>query len=212
MKLKAIISFCLIISLAGFFTGCATPGQKTAIGGGGGAILGAGLGAIISKDSGKGAMIGAAIGGLLGGGVGNYLDKQAAELAAIAETKRTAEGLVTRLGSELLFETGKDELTADAKAKLEQIAAVIVKYPEDRLNVIGHTDSVGSDASNATLSVKRALAVSQYLAAKGIPSNTIRHNGMGETAPLKSNETELGRQANRRVEIEITVPDMQPAS
>lgn len=204
--MKSFLAFTMIFSF-----GCATsPGEKTAIGAGVGAAVGAGLGAVIGHRTGKkgeGALIGAAVGGVFGGLAGNSLDKQAKELEKIAETRRTDEGIVTRLKGDILFASGKDTVRSEAKNNLNQIAEIIRKYPEDRLRIIGHTDSDGSDALNAELSQKRADAVKYQLILGGVPAEYITTVGMGESQPVASNKTADGKQLNRRVEIEITVDE-----
>ncbi len=196
-----------ILMLAGCQSGA---GKRTAIGAGAGAAIGAGLGAIIGHQSGnrdKGALVGAAFGGLLGGGIGHHLDKQAKELAEIAETKRTERGIITKLKGDILFDSGKSDLKPDAATKIDQIAQILVKYPEDRIRVIGHTDSQGSDESNAGLSRRRAEAVFSRLARNGIPSQFLQTEGMGEMQPIASNSTKGGRSLNRRVELEISIDE-----
>lgn len=204
MKIFTLVTLSFLM-----LTGCQTaPGKKTGVGAGIGVAVGAGLGAIIGHQSGKkgeGALIGAAVGGLLGGGIGNYLDKQAKELAEIAETKRTEQGIITKLKGDILFDSGKADLKPDAAAKIDQIAKIIAKYPEDRVKVVGHTDSQGSDQLNASLSMKRANAVYTRLAQGGVPSQHIRPEGLGEMRPIASNSNAGGRALNRRVELEISI-------
>lgn len=201
----------LIVALI-FCSSCATsPGQKTAVGAVVGAGIGAGLGAIIGQKTGgskgQGAAIGAVLGGALGGTYGNRLDKQAKELAAIAETRRTENGIITKLQSDILFASGKDNLKVDAQNSLNQIADIIKKYPEDRLKVIGHTDSDGSESLNNTLSLKRAESVRSQLVKAGVPQEHINIIGLGESQPIASNTDANGKQLNRRVEIEISVDE-----
>lgn len=203
-------TFLIVILLLGSF-GCATqPGKKTAVGAGVGAVIGAGVGAIVGKKSGKsgeGALVGAALGGAFGGAIGNRLDKQAKELAEIAETRRTEEGIITKLKGDILFDTNKYMLKDKAVDSIDKIAAIIKKYPEDRLRVVGHTDSTGNPELNADLSRKRADSVKKRLAEGGVPADVITTYGMGETKPVASNGTVEGRRLNRRVEIEITVDE-----
>lgn len=190
--------------------GCAQPGKKTAIGGAVGAGVGAVAGAIIGHQSGrrdKGALLGGAIGGLLGGGVGNYLDKQAAELAQIAETKRTEHGIVTKLKGDITFASGASNVKSNAQTNIQKISQIISKYPEDIVKVVGHTDSTGSDSKNQSLSQQRAQSVKSIMLANGVPEGSITVVGMGENQPISSNETVDGRAQNRRVEILISVDE-----
>jgi outer membrane protein OmpA-like peptidoglycan-associated protein len=205
---KIFVTMAVAISLIG--SGCGTENKRTATGAGVGAAAGGALGAILGHQSGnrgKGAIIGAAAGAVLGGVVGRRMDKQAAELEKIAETKRTEQGLITKLKSDILFDTGKSDLKPVAKTNLSQMAEIMKKYPENVLLVKGFTDNTGSDAINQTLSQKRAEAVRTYLVGQGIPANTVSTQGMGETNPVADNGTADGRKQNRRVEIEVTVDE-----
>src|SRR4051812_31491296 len=120
-------SFALGITILSL-VGCTTPGKKTAMGTAGGAAAGAAAGAAIGAatgNAGKGAWIGAAAGGVAGTMLGNHLDKQAKELAQIAETKRTEEGIITKLKNDLLFDFNSAELRPQAKQDIAQIAGII---------------------------------------------------------------------------------------
>ncbi len=200
-------TLCMILASS---TGCESMGKNTAVGAGVGAGLGAAVGAIVGHQSGNragGALIGAAVGGGLGGVVGNRLDKQKKELEKIAETKRTEQGLVTKLKSDILFDTGKSDLKPLATENLSKMAAIMKKYPENVLTVKGYTDSSGSITRNKSLSEERAAAVKNQLITGGIPSDTVSIVGMGPEAPIADNTTADGRAQNRRVEIEIAVDE-----
>lgn len=191
-------------------TGCATENKNTAMGAGIGAAAGAAVGAIIGHQTGNragGAMIGAALGGTVGGLVGHRMDKQAKELAKIAETKRTEQGLITKLKSDILFDTGKSNLKGAAAGNLREMATIMKKYPENVLTVKGYTDNTGSSKVNEELSQKRAEAVKSTLVSNGIPVETVSTVGMGPANPVADNSSEAGRKSNRRVEIEITVDE-----
>lgn len=208
MRRLAVITVCIGVFVNG--SGCASDQKRTGIGAGIGAAAGAGLGAVIGHQTGnrgKGALIGAALGAGLGGVIGNRLDKQAKELEKIAETKRTEQGLVAKLKSDILFDTGKSELKPQAIENLNQMATIMKKYPENVLTIKGYTDSTGSAAINQTLSQKRADAVRSQLVAAGIPANTISTVGMGPNEPVADNATPAGRSQNRRVEVEVTVDE-----
>lgn len=199
-----------VLALTLTIIGCTSPGKRTAIGAGVGAAAGAAVGAVIGHQSGnrgQGALIGAALGGGLGGLIGNRLDKQAKELEAIAETKRTEQGIVSKLKSDILFDTGKADLKPQANENLGKMAAILKKYPENVLTIKGYTDNTGSAAINKTLSEKRADAVKTQLIAGGVPANTISTLGMGPSNPVAPNTSNDGRAQNRRVEVEITVDE-----
>lgn len=206
MKSK-IALVCIVATIA---SGCESAGKKTAYGAGIGAAAGAVAGAIIGHQTGnrgKGAAIGAAIGGAIGSNVGYRMDKQAKELEKIAETKRTEQGLVTKLKSDILFDTGKYNLKPGSLSNLSQMAAIIKKYPENVLTIKGYTDSTGTPDGNKRLSEARAAAVRDELIKGGVPSQTVSILGMGRDNPIADNNTAQGRQQNRRVEIEITVDE-----
>lgn len=206
MRSKIAI-LCTVVTIA---AGCESAGKKTAWGAGIGAAAGAVAGAVIGHQTGnrdKGAAIGATIGGLTGTNIGYRMDKQAKELEKIAETKRTEQGLVTKLKSDILFETGKYNLKAGALSNLSQMAAILKKYPENVLTIKGYTDSTGTPDGNKRLSEARAVAVREELIKGGVPSPTISVLGLGRENPIGDNRTADGRQQNRRVEIEITVDE-----
>ncbi len=191
-------------------TGCTSPGKKTAIGAGVGAAAGAAVGAIIGHQTGargQGALIGGAVGGLLGGTIGNRLDKQAKELAAIAETKRTEQGIITKLKSDILFDTGKSDLKPTATTNLAKMSEILKKYPENVLRIKGYTDNTGSKKRNLELSQDRADSVRKQLVAGGIPANTISVVGLADADPIAPNTSPDGRSQNRRVEVEISVDE-----
>ena len=197
-KSNLLVTFILGLTLA---TGCATPGKRTGIGAGVGAAAGAGIGAI--AGGGKGALIGAGIGALAGGTIGNRLDKQANELAQVAETKRTADGILVNLKNDLLFETGSATLTSEATSQLAQLGGILAKYPTDHVTVAGHTDNIGSAANNSTLSLHRAQAVQDVLLQNGVGAGQVSTEGFGASKPLVANTNKASRSKNRRVELFI---------
>jgi outer membrane protein OmpA-like peptidoglycan-associated protein len=198
-KSHALIAAALVVT-----TSCATAGKRTAIGAGGGAAVGAGLGALFG--GGKGAIIGAGVGALAGGSVGLYLDKQAKELEEIAETKRTENGVIVRMKSEILFDTGSAALKPEAVAQIEKVGDVLAKYSDDRIRVEGHTDAVGTRKSNEELSLRRADAVKHVLLGRGVKESQVTALGKGEEQPIADNKTADGKKQNRRVEVHIDVP------
>lgn len=202
------LAFVLVLAGAVSLSGCESAGKNTAYGAGIGAAAGAVAGAVIGHQTGnrgKGAAIGAALGAGIGGAVGHRMDKQAKELEKIAETKRTEQGIVTKLKSDILFDSGKSDLKNTSN--LQQMSAILKKYPENVLTIKGYTDSTGSAATNKALSEQRAMAVKSQLASGGVPADTISTVGMGPENPVGDNKTPAGRSANRRVEIEITVDE-----
>ncbi len=206
MKKTMVLSIVALMALGG----CESAGKKTAVGAGIGAAAGAVVGGIIGHQTGdrnKGALIGAALGGTVGGLVGNRMDRQAKELEKIAETKRTEQGIITKLKSDILFDTGKADLKPTASGNIAQMADILKKYPENVITIKGYTDSTGSAKTNETLSANRASAVKQQLVAGGVPAATVSTVGMGPQNPVGDNKTAEGRKQNRRVEVEITVDE-----
>lgn len=202
----------ILVASAALLTSCAatTENPNTAKGAGIGAAAGALAGAVIGHQSGnreKGALIGAAVGAGAGGLIGNRLDKQQKELDRIAETKRTEQGLITKLKSDILFDTGKSNLKPQAQNNIAELAAIMKKYPENVITVKGYTDTTGSNKVNQPLSEERAKAVKTKLIASGIPSDTVSSMGLGAANPIDSGTNAQALAKNRRVEIEITVDE-----
>ncbi|HEX7124914.1 MAG TPA: OmpA family protein [Thermodesulfobacteriota bacterium] len=194
--------------------GCATnpdgtyEWKRTAIGAGAGAAVGAGAGALLGgkKRAGRGALIGAAAGAMVGGAIGNYMDRQAAELKRRlpdAAVERQGDKLYVALPSGILFDTDKATIRPEARQSIATAADVLKKYPDTYITVEGHTDSTGSADYNQRLSERRARAVYDLLVQDGVPAARLAVKGYGETDPVADNATEEGRQANRRVQLEI---------
>ena len=179
-----------------------------------GAVIGASSGAVIgaiignkSNNTAIGAILGAAVGGTVGVVIGNKMDKQAKkleeELGKSATVERVGEGIKLTFNSQLLFDFGKTDLKESNKQDLQKFAETLKQNPDTDLLIVGHTDDVGSDAFNQTLSEKRASAVSSYLASLNVGYSRLKTQGRGESQPTVSNSTEDSRSQNRRVEIAI---------
>lgn len=125
------------------------------------------------------------------------------QLNAVLATRDTARGLIANM-SDVLFKTGSFELLPGARERLAKVSGIVLAHPGLHLEVEGHTDSVGGDEYNQTLSEHRAEAVRNYLVQQGIPDNTITSRGFGKTSPVASNDTPEGRQQNRRVELVLS--------
>jgi len=125
------------------------------------------------------------------------------QLNAILVTRDTARGLIATM-PDVLFETNRFTLKPGARESMAKLAGILLAYPDLRLEVDGHTDSVGSDAYNQQLSEKRAASVRDYLAQQGIPISSVAVRGFGKTQPIASNATAAGRQQNRRVELVVS--------
>jgi outer membrane protein OmpA-like peptidoglycan-associated protein len=127
------------------------------------------------------------------------LQRQIADLNA----RETDRGLVVTLG-DLLFATGKSDLTGGAGPNLDKLAAFLDEYGDRTVLIEGHTDSVGSEESNYFLSQRRADSVKSYLVSRGVQANRLTTAGLGQGSPVASNDTATGRQQNRRVEVIIS--------
>lgn len=209
MKKQWLISGLLItLNAILLFTSCSN-WNKTQKGAAIGGAAGAGAGAAVGSRSDNtilGALIGAAVGGAAGALIGNYMDKQAAELQndlKNAKVERVGEGIKITFDSGLLFNIDSDDLSANSKANLDELAGVLQKYDDTDILIEGHTDNTGSDEHNLALSRKRAAAVSNYLTSKGVKRNRITENGYGENQPVADNNTDQGRVQNRRVDLAI---------
>lgn len=121
----------------------------------------------------------------------------------ILETRDTARGLIVNM-SDVLFDTGKFSLRPLAREKLAKVSGIVLGHPGLKLDVEGHTDSVGGDEYNQRLSEQRGSSVRDYLMQEGIPTTSVTTKGFGKTQPVASNDTASGRQQNRRVELVIS--------
>lgn len=130
------------------------------------------------------------------------------ELAKLAETRNTERGFIVTLPG-LFFDSGQSALKPGARNTLAKIADQLRVSQDAQISIEGHTDSVGSEEYNQTLSEKRAAAVRDYLISRGLAAAKINIAGQGEAAPVASNDTPSGRQQNRRVELVIATPQKQ---
>lgn len=210
--MSRVIIFMSAVSL--LVTGCATnpdgstEWQKTGLGALGGAVIGAGAGAMIGGKShrGRNAAIGGLTGAVVGGAVGNYMDRQAAALKKSmpeAEVVRDGDKVYVALPSGILFDLGKDVLKQDAKDSLSK-AAPTLRDSQTTIVIEGHTDSTGSDAVNQPLSERRANRVRDFLVSQGVPGSKMAAIGYGSSRPAVANDTDANRALNRRVQIELS--------
>ena len=134
-----------------------------------------------------------------------YLDQQAAELDAIpgAEVERRDDSLLVNFSSQLLFDSGQQNLQPGAYDRLRSLATTLNNYPKSTVVIKGHTDSVGDEQFNQRLSEDRAARVRDFLVSERVQPSRITAIGFGESLPVATNDTEAGRAQNRRVEIEI---------
>jgi outer membrane protein OmpA-like peptidoglycan-associated protein len=183
--------------------------SKAAIGAGIGAIGGYLAGDLIGgrRDRTE-RIVGAGIGAIAGGAVGAYMDRPERELrertaGSGVEVTRAGDELILNMPSGVTFAFDRFDIQPQFRPTLDQVADVLADYPSTYIDIYGHTDSVGSDTYNMTLSQNRARSVANYLAGHGVAAARMATQGFGESQPLADNATEEGRAANRRVEIRI---------
>ena len=215
MMLRRILSLGLAAAMGLVsLNGCATlgNGKHTGIGAGIGALAGAAAGAAWGAARGnwqEGALIGAAAGATVGGVTGMVMDKQAEDLRkAGIRAQRDADGnmIISMTGDTLKFDSGKSDISDAGASVLSRLAAVLKKYPEDRISLSGHTDNVGSEELNRVLSQQRSDSVRAFLLSQGVPQRCILSSvGYGSEHPVADNSTAEGRALNRRVELSLTV-------
>jgi outer membrane protein OmpA-like peptidoglycan-associated protein len=210
-KMKKVL---LMTAIVTGLTACAAddPNRNAKTGAAVGAVAGAILGHSIENDKG-GVLIGAAVGAVAGAGVGTYMDSQRQEMEKeLAEEqarheleiqKLENETLKIDISSEVSFDFDSAALKPAFMPTLNKVAGILERYPKTVIHVVGHTDSVGSESYNMQLSERRANAVADYFASQGILAGRLNAIGRGESEPRASNETEAGRQLNRRVELYV---------
>ena len=203
----------LLLSAALLVTSMGCGASNKAKGGAIGAGAGGAVGGIIGHAAGNtalGAIIGAAVGGTAGVIIGNHMDKQAEEMQRDlknAKIERIGEGIKITFDSGILFETNSSNLQAVARGNIESLAKILSKYPDTNILIEGDTDNTGTDEYNQELSERRAQAVADYQMGLGIAGTRISTVGLGETNPVATNDTDYGRQQNRRVEVAIFAND-----
>jgi outer membrane protein OmpA-like peptidoglycan-associated protein len=125
------------------------------------------------------------------------------QLNTILETRETARGLIVNI-NDVLFDFNKYTLKPVAREKMAKVAGILLAYPGLKIQLEGHTDSIGSDEYNMKLSEKRAEAVRDYLVQQSVPPDSVSAVGLGKAGPVASNETAAGRQKNRRVDMVVS--------
>ena len=200
--------------------GCASVRDRVSTESGIGAVLG-GLGGYLLGDVIGGKrdrtekILGAGIGAVAGAAVGDYMDRQQKELeretaGTGVQVIRTGDDLVLRMPAGITFDVNSYAVKPQLGGTLDQVATTLGEYPSTMIDVYGHTDVTGGDAINVPLSQSRARSVASYLSQRGVNPTRIATQGFGASQPVASNDSDAGRQANRRVEIKI-VPVTQGA-
>ncbi|MCU6665327.1 MAG: OmpA family lipoprotein [Silvania sp.] len=215
---KSVLMIAAVVSGALVVSGCTTnpytgerEAGKSGIGAGIGSLVGAGVGALSSskKDRGKGALIGAAAGAALGGGAGYYMDVQEAKLREKMQgtgvsVTRSGDNIILNMPNNVTFDSNSSTLKPAGANTLTGVAMVLKEYGKTAVNVLGYTDSTGSQDLNMRLSQQRADAVASSLITQGVAAPRIRASGMGPANPIASNSTAEGKAQNRRVEITLS--------
>ncbi len=125
------------------------------------------------------------------------------QLNSVLQTRDSVRGLIVNM-SDVLFDTGSSTLKPVAREKLAKISGIVLAHPGLKLQIEGHTDSVGSDDFNQQLSERRSDTVRDFLAEQGVPASSMSAKGFGKSLPVASNDTPDGRQRNRRVELVVS--------
>jgi outer membrane protein OmpA-like peptidoglycan-associated protein len=200
--MKAKLASALILSAA--LTGCTTAdpytGEQTVNNTTKGAAIGAAAGAAVAAVANPGAAV--------GGGIGYYMDRQEAALRAQLQNtgvsvQRDGDNLILVMPGNVTFATDSADLRVDFVSVLDSVVLVLEEFNRTYVEVSGHTDNTGSDAYNQTLSERRAETVASYMLQKNILPDRILVYGYGESRPIATNNSAEGRQANRRVEIQL---------
>jgi len=206
MRTLLVFVVVALVLVGGYSCASMTRAEKGAvIGATGGAVIGG----IIGDQAGNtavGAILGAVIGGTAGAYIGDYMDKQAAEMEKDLEgarIERVGEGIKITFDSGILFDVDKAVLRPASQEQLTRLAAILNKYPDTNILLEGHTDATGSDEYNLDLSRQRAQSVSNHLAGQAVSPTRFTIMGYGESQPIAGNDTDGGRQLNRRVEVAI---------
>ena len=179
-----------------------------------GAIIGGIIGGVVAHNTGESSntrrAVGVVAGATAGGVIGNAMDKKEAEIRKIASERDAKEMEVERVREDLLkvsvsseasFDFDRYQIKPEFKPTLDKVADVLYRDPNLRIQVVGHTDSKGSEAYNQQLSERRAQATADYLVGQGITRDQVTVEGRGELEPRADNATAEGRAQNRRVEI-----------
>lgn len=211
---KVMILGALAVLAAGCTTNPYTGEQRasrTVTSGAGGAAAGAAAGAIVGAmtgNAGKGAAIGAGVGAAAGVGIGVYQDRQQAKLrerlqASGVSVTRVGNDIILNMPSDITFDVNQSDIKPGFYETLNSVSLVLKEYDKTSVTVRGHADSTGAASYNMQLSQRRALSVSNYLAAQGVSPARLNAVGFGSTQPVADNATVQGRALNRRVEIVI---------
>ncbi len=199
--------------------------KGVAIGAAGGAVIGGVIGNNVGNknNTALGAILGAVVGGVAGGIIGNNMDKQAEKIKSEipgAKVVRVGEGIDVTFdennpdGSKagVYFETNKYDINANSKLALDKLQKIFAEYNNTNILIEGHTDNVGTENYNMSLSERRANSAGKYLINAGISSSRLVIKWYGESQPKVDNSSEENRALNRRVQFIITANEAMKAA
>ena len=181
-----------------------------------GAMIGAAIGAIAgvatgdsAKERRNRALIGAGVGALAGVAVGTYMDAQEKKLKdqlanSGVDVRRDGDKIVLNMPGSITFDSNSVDVRSQFYGVLNSVAKTMQEYDKTTIDVVGHTDNVGRDVYNQTLSERRAQSVSAYINSQGVNPVRVVAIGRGESQPADNNDSEDGRARNRRVELTLT--------
>jgi outer membrane protein OmpA-like peptidoglycan-associated protein len=217
MNIRSIVPVVAVAVITGLTAGCADMGARekgTAAGAGIGAATGAVLGAATGGKAGTGAVVGGALGAV----VGNIWSKrqedrrialeQATKGTGVDVSRTADDRLKVNIPSDVSFDFGSASIRPAMRTVLDPFAASLHgdANANTRVEIVGHTDSTGSEAVNNALSLERAHGVRDYLVERGVPATRVTTAGRGEREPVADNTSDAGRARNRRVEIFLREP------
>jgi outer membrane protein OmpA-like peptidoglycan-associated protein len=204
--MSVLLAICLLL---GACKNMSKSQKGTYIGAAGGAAAGAAIGKAAGNTA-MGAILGAVVGGAAGYGIGRYMDKQAEELRKDlegAEIERVGEGIKITFRDGIQFAVNSSQLTDASRTNLNDLAETLQKYKDTNILIEGHTDITGTREHNKKLSEDRAESVADYLESLGVATKRITEEGYGPDQPVADNNSDYGRQQNRRVEVAIFAND-----
>ena len=213
IRRPAAVAAIAVLGAASLLAGCENMSARergTAQGAGVGAAAGAVIGSITGGSAGRGAVLGGAVGAVAGNLWSKRLEDKRKALAQTTQgtnigVDRTADNrLKVNVPSDASFEVGRADIRPQMRPVLDELGRNL--DPSVRIDVVGHTDSTGSDAINEPLSLDRAESVRSYLMSRGVPARQLSVSGRGSRDPVANNDSDSGRAMNRRVEIYMSEP------
>lgn len=206
--IKSSLILSMLLAGALLFSGCETWSNATkgaVIGTGGGAAVGTVIGKTLGNTA-AGAIGGAVVGGTVGAIIGQNMDEKARKLAEEMDgvtVQRVEEGIAVSFDNGILFDFDSSSLRPEGFENLRKLTRIINRDDNTMLMIVGHTDSRGDEDYNLRLSERRAESASRFMISQGLSSSRIQTVGRGEKEPIADNDTDEGRQENRRIEVAI---------